>query len=173
MRWANGKSNNCFAGVNGSKNTRAHNNRFAKNPEINLTCADTLWELLYLHAWTLAPMSILALSLAPSLLHSVAPSLARSLPRVYKLTPLALRYRRSSPPSLVCTSKGGRGAPRLFGCQGWWYGLCWFTLVCLVIAHTFVNAFYISFDYENKLKNILDGANYNNSYSFLRLGYKF
>jgi len=33
--------------------------------------------------------------------------------------------------------------------------------------------FYISFDHEYKVKDVLDGDTYNNSYSFLRLGYQF
>ncbi|MAX09936.1 MAG: hypothetical protein CMG13_03610 [Candidatus Marinimicrobia bacterium] len=43
----------------------------------------------------------------------------------------------------------------------------------LSIIKNLMDNFYISFDYENKLKNIVGGDKYNNSYSFLRLGYQF
>ena len=43
----------------------------------------------------------------------------------------------------------------------------------LSIFKNLMDSFYISFDYENKLKNILGGDKYNNSYSFLRFGYQF
>ena len=33
--------------------------------------------------------------------------------------------------------------------------------------------FFVSFDYDRKIKKITDGDTYNNSYSFLRLGYDF
>ena len=35
------------------------------------------------------------------------------------------------------------------------------------------DSFYISFDYDKKIKDITGGDIYNNTYSFLRLGYEF
>ena len=42
------------------------------------------------------------------------------------------------------------------------------------VIKNLMDDFYISFDHEYKIKDISDGGDtYNNSYSFLRLGYQF
>ena len=43
----------------------------------------------------------------------------------------------------------------------------------LSLIKYFFDDFYLSFDYDRKLKDVTDGDSYNNSYSFLRLGYEF
>ena len=43
----------------------------------------------------------------------------------------------------------------------------------MILVKYILDDFYISFDYDQKVKDITGGDLYNNSYSFLRLGYQF